>query len=168
MLFQAFLFINLVLDMTQSTKLFLLFLLFNFGGLALGAYLQGSIADNKWYSDLNRAPWTPPGWVFGAAWFIIMLAYSFYLSQLSVTINHRFISLLFAVSWILNVAWSPLFFRFHSVQMALVVLALLFICILVFFLLFGRKMGVRSFLLLPYLVWLGIAFSLNWYVVFKN
>tara|TARA_R110000868_G_scaffold377989_1_gene643369 strand:+ start:629 stop:1093 length:465 start_codon:yes stop_codon:yes gene_type:complete len=154
--------------MNPQLKLFLLFLLFNFGGLALGSYLQGSIANNIWYSELNRAPWTPPGWVFGAAWFIIMLAYSYYLTQLSVAINHRFISILFVFSWILNVAWSPLFFRFHQTQIALVVLGLLLLCILVFFLLFGRKMGVLSFLLLPYLVWLGIAFSLNWYVIFNN
>ncbi|MFT6167224.1 MAG: tryptophan-rich sensory protein [Vicingaceae bacterium] len=154
--------------MNPQLKLFLLFLLFNFGGLVLGSYLQGSIANNTWYSELNRAPWTPPGWVFGAAWFIIMLAYSYYLSQLSVAINLRFISILFVFSWILNVAWSPLFFRFHQTQLALVVLSVLFFCILIFFLLFGRKMGVLSFLLLPYLVWLGIAFSLNWYVIFNN
>ena len=154
--------------MNPQLKLLLLFLLFNFGGLALGSYLQGSIANNTWYAELNRAPWTPPGWVFGAAWFVIMLAYSYYLSQLSVTINHRFISVLFVLSWVLNVAWSPLFFRFHQTQLALLVLALLFLCILTFFLLFGRKMGVLSFLLLPYLVWLGIAFSLNWYVIANN
>lgn len=154
--------------MNPQLKLFLLFLLFNFGGLALGSYLQGSIANNTWYLELNRAPWTPPGWVFGAAWFVIMLAYSYFLSQLSITINHRFISVLFVVSWIMNVAWSPLFFRFHQTQIALVVLAILFLCILTFFLLFGRKMGALSFLLLPYLVWLGIAFSLNWYVISNN
>lgn len=154
--------------MKPPLKFFLLFLLFNFGGLALGSYLQGSIADNEWYASLNRAPWMPPGWAFGAAWFSIMLAYSYYLSQLSVTISHRFISFLFVVSWVFNVAWSPLFFRFHATQFALVVLALLFLCILTFFLLFGRKMRVLSFLLLPYLVWLGIAFSLNWYVIFNN
>ncbi|MDB9964418.1 tryptophan-rich sensory protein [Vicingaceae bacterium] len=154
--------------MKPPLKFFLLFLLFNFGGLALGSYLQGSIADNEWYASLNRAPWMPPGWAFGAAWFSIMLAYSYYLSQLSVTISHRFISFLFVVSWVFNVAWSPLFFRFHATQFALVVLALLFLCILTFFFLFGRKMRVLSFLLLPYLVWLGIAFSLNWYVIFNN
>lgn len=154
--------------MTHPTKLLLLFLLFNFGGLALGSYFQGSIVGNEWYADMNRAPWTPPGWVFGTAWFFIMLAYSFYLTRLSVAINHRLISLLFVVSWVLNVIWSPLFFRFHYIELALVVLALLFFSILTFFLLFGRRMGMFSFLLLPYLVWLGIAFSLNWYVIFKN
>tara|TARA_B110000046_G_scaffold57595_2_gene64428 strand:- start:107165 stop:107629 length:465 start_codon:yes stop_codon:yes gene_type:complete len=154
--------------MNPQLKLFLLFLLFNFGGLALGSNLQGSIASNDWYNELNRASWTPPGWVFGAAWFTIMLVYSFYLTRLSAIIGHRFISLLFVASWVFNVAWSPIFFRFHATQFALVVLALLFICILIFFLLFGRRMGVFSVLLLPYLVWLGIAFSLNWYVIFNN
>ena len=53
-------------------------------------------------------------------------------------------------------------------QFALLVLWLLFASILTFFLFFGRRMGELSFLLLPYLVWLGIAFSLNWFVIFNN
>lgn len=154
--------------MKPQLKLLLLFLLFNFGGLALGAYMQGNILENDWYNSVNRAPWTPPGWVFGAAWTFIMLTYSLYLSKLSVTISHRFISLLFTASWILNVSWSPLFFRFHMTIAGLVVLMMLFLCILTFFILFGRKLKQFSFLLIPYLVWLGIAFSLNWYIIFNN
>jgi len=96
------------------------------------------------------------------------LAYSFYLTRLSLAIQHRFISVLYVISWVLNLVWSPLFFRLHYTSIAIVVLGLLFFSILTFFLLFGRKMGTLSLLLAPYLVWLGIAFSLNWYVIFNN
>lgn len=43
--------------------------------------MGGSPADNDWYTSLNKAPWTPPGWVFGFAWTTIMILYSIYLSR---------------------------------------------------------------------------------------
>ena len=41
------------------------FLFLNFGALALGGLFAGSGAGSNWYAELNKAPWTPPGWVFG-------------------------------------------------------------------------------------------------------
>ena len=49
----------------------LFFLLLNFGALALGGFLMGEGPSSAWYSNLNKAPWTPPGWVFGASWTVI-------------------------------------------------------------------------------------------------
>jgi tryptophan-rich sensory protein len=63
-------------------KQLILFLLINFGGLALGSYFMGDLDKNVWYKSLDKAPWTPPGWVFGAAWFSIMLFYSIFMQQL--------------------------------------------------------------------------------------
>jgi hypothetical protein len=44
----------------------ILFLIINFGALGIGGLLLGNPATNEWYQSLNKAPWTPPGWVFGA------------------------------------------------------------------------------------------------------
>ena len=38
--------------------------------------------QTEWYLNLNKAHWTPPGWVFGAAWTTIMICFSIYLSYL--------------------------------------------------------------------------------------
>ncbi|NDH69532.1 MAG: tryptophan-rich sensory protein, partial [Gammaproteobacteria bacterium] len=44
----------------------LLFFVLNFGALYVGALLMnGSPATNEWYQQLDKAPWTPPGWFFG-------------------------------------------------------------------------------------------------------
>jgi len=48
------------------------FLLLNFGALAVGGFFTGKGVPSYWYSDLIKAPWTPPGWVFGFAWTTIM------------------------------------------------------------------------------------------------
>ncbi|HET6270965.1 MAG TPA: TspO/MBR family protein, partial [Arthrobacter sp.] len=29
---------------------------------------------NGWYASADKAPWTPPNWVFGAAWTALYLA----------------------------------------------------------------------------------------------
>lgn len=154
--------------MKFNFKVFLLFLLFNFGGLAIGAYLQGSIPDNEWYSGLNKAPWTPPGWVFGAAWTLIMILYSVYMPILISSRNSRVISLVFTFSWIFNVLWNPLFFRLNNVGGGLIVLCLLSLCIYFLFINYWKTMRGKSLLLLPYMLWLLIAISLNGYVFLNN
>ena len=58
------------------------FLFLNFGALALGGLFAGSGAGSNWYAELNKAPWTPPGWVFGFAWTTIMLCFSVYMATL--------------------------------------------------------------------------------------
>jgi len=70
--------------MTQmkAFKLVLLFILINFGGLAIGGWLMNNGPSTEWYINLNQAPWTPPGWIFGVAWTSIMICFSVYLAYI--------------------------------------------------------------------------------------
>ena len=61
---------------------FLLFLFLNFAALALGGLFTKDGVASDWYQHLNKAPWTPPGWVFGAAWTFLMICYSVFLTVL--------------------------------------------------------------------------------------
>jgi tryptophan-rich sensory protein len=118
---------------------------------------------------LNKAPWTPPGWVFGFAWTTIMICFSFYMGQL-VTLQpmNTAILVLYALQWLLNVAWNPLFFRYHAVFAAL--LCLVALTVLVGFIAFRNLPALQwqSLLVAPYLVWLCVAVSLNAFIYFKN
>ena len=40
-----------------------LFIVINFGALAIGTWLMNDGPQSEWYSTLNQAPWSPPGWV---------------------------------------------------------------------------------------------------------
>ena len=60
----------------------LAFLTLNFGGLAVGARFTGPGVSSEWYQTLARAPWTPDGWAFGAAWTLIMVTFSIYMARL--------------------------------------------------------------------------------------
>lgn len=95
---------------------FIVFLVINFAALGIGGFFTGSGVTSEWYLNLNKAPWTPPGWVFGAAWTTIMILFSIYLAILWPEIEEkRPLILLFGASWLLNVGWNPLFFHFQDV-----------------------------------------------------
>ena len=149
--------------------LLLLFLVLNFGGLAIGNWFMGDAVTSPWYTNLNKAPWTPPGWVFGAAWTLIMVCFSVYLSYLFSIRKSKFVIAVYTLAVLLNVSWNYFFFNQHVTSIALFVITLLLLVIIYFFISFGDdKLSKLKYLLLPYIIWLCIAVSLNGYVVFNN
>lgn len=148
---------------------FLLFLGLNFAALGIGGYFTGSGVPSEWYQSLAKAPWTPPGWVFGAAWTTIMIAFSVYMAWLmGRSPEVRVLWLFYGFQWILNVTWNPTFFYFHATSLALVLIFSL-TCLLIWgFFRWWPHMGFRSLTLAPYIIWLLIATSLNAYVVWNN
>src|SRR4051812_13176506 len=118
--------------MKFTVKWFLLFLFLNFGALALGSVLMGDPMTNAWYQSANKAPWTPPGWAFGAAWFTIMALFAVCMTLLvGKTANRKQLLSLYAVQWVLNVCWNPVFFRHHMPVAGLLILIALLLVLLV-------------------------------------
>ena len=101
--------------MTPFTKNLIIFLVINFAALGIGGFLMGEGPSSDYYQTVNKAPWTPPGWVFGAAWTTIMICFSIYMAYWTDSENDNTVLALFAVQFILNVGWNPLFFNFHKV-----------------------------------------------------
>ena len=146
-----------------------IFLFLNFGALAIGAIFTGKGVPSDWYVNLNKAPWTPPGWVFGAAWSTIMVCFSIYMAYLwKMDIDMKLLITLYTVQWILNVSWNPVFFYFHQVTLGLVVIVSLTILVTFFLINYWSELGIKSAFILPYVLWLFIATSLNGYILFKN
>lgn len=147
----------------------ILFLIINFGGLYIGNLLMNNGPMSEWYINLNQAPWTPPGWVFGVAWTTIMICLSIYLAYLFDWQKSKLLWLLYAFQVLLNVSWNYVFFNQHMAIFGLVVIVALLIVILYYFLTFrAESLQIMRFLLLPYIIWLCIAISLNLYVVIYN
>lgn len=147
----------------------IIFLIINFVALGLGGLFTGKAVNGDWYLTLNKAPWTPPGWVFGAAWTLIMICYSFYMSYLWGNSNNtKQILILFILQWILNVSWNPIFFYFEQPILGLIVIICLTFLISYFLFNYLLCMSYKSILITPYFLWLLIATSLNAYIVFKN
>ncbi|WP_452220918.1 TspO/MBR family protein [Lacinutrix salivirga] len=149
-------------------KLLLVFLVINFGGLAIGSWLMDNGPMSDWYTNLNKAPWTPPGWVFGVAWTLIMICFSIYLASLFQKAERVQLKLAFAFQVVLNVIWNYVFFNQHLVALGLVVIAALTVVIFTFFFSNFKTVKSKSYLLLPYMIWLLIATSLNGYILLNN
>jgi len=149
----------------------LLFALINFGALGIGGALMGNPLTNNWYQNANKAPWTPPGWVFGAAWTTVMLCFTLFLwiaVRSKVAPQLQLVYTMLAVQWFLNVLWNPVFFRWHQVALGLVIIIALEV-VVGWFMVWGFKnLGITGALIVPYFAWLIIAASLNAWVLVKN
>jgi len=154
--------------MIEKFKYLILFLIINFGGLALGSWLMNNGPNSDWYLNLDKAPWTPPGWVFGAAWTTIMVCFSVYLVFLFTKNFSKKKLILFIIQVLLNVCWNYIFFNQRLVLFALVTITLLTSVIFYLFITYYKEQKRFSFLLLPYMVWLCIATSLNLYILIHN
>ena len=147
----------------------IVFVIINFAALGLGGWLMGEGASSEWYQNLNKAPWTPPGWTFGAAWFTIMVCFGFYMARLwELETNHNYLLLWFVIQWILNVAWNPAFFRFHQPLIGLIIITALTLLVGYVLARYGSKLKGWSLFIAPYFIWLLIATSLNGYIYLKN
>ena len=87
----------------------ILFLLLNFGALAIGSFLMNNGPQTDWYVSLNKAPWTPPGWFFGVAWTTVMVCFSIYLAYLLPLKSSSSFWIVFSIQFVLNVAWNYIF-----------------------------------------------------------
>ena len=147
----------------------ILFLILNFGSIGLGSVMAGKGPRSEWYAGINKAPWTPPGWVFGLSWTVIMICFSIYLAYLwPVVENKKLLVGALILHYILNLAWNPIFFKYHHILVALFVISALTIVIGFFMFYYWADVDFKSLLVAPYLIWLVIATSLNAYVLLNN
>jgi len=152
----------------KQLKLTILFLVINFGGLAIGAWLMGAGPTGDWYTSINKAPWTPPGWVFGAAWTLIMIFFSVYLGKLFTVENTLKTKIAFLIQFLLNVSWNYIVFNQHLVLFGLVTIILLTSLLFIYYFKLSYQVKNYKYLLLPYMIWLYIATSLNLYILVYN
>ena len=147
----------------------IIFLVINFAALGLGSYFTSAAVTAEWYQNLNKAPWTPPGWFFGFAWTSIMICFAVFMAYAwKLNINQNLLIVLFVLQWILNVVWNPVFFKFHQVAFGLFIIVLLTVLMGYFFFAYLPHLKAKTLLVLPYFIWLIIASSLNAYILVKN
>ena len=149
-------------------KRLFIFLVFNFLALAVAGLFTSKGVLSDWYANLNKAPWTPPSWCFGMAWSLIMVCFAFYMAYLLPLVYKKQLLVLYGVQLVLNVLWSPVFFESHLTKIALSILILLTILIGLMMLRYWKFLKAKSLFLLPYLLWLLVAVSLNGVVVWGN
>lgn len=141
--------------------------LFCLGLGMLSGYISKA-GHSVWYANLPKPSFTPPKEAFAPVWTILYLMIGVALSRLWLARHRNKILLwLFAIQFILNLAWSPIFFYFHNIGLALIDLFLIWMC-LIAFVFFSFRDKVMFALFIPYLLWTSLALSLNCVIYFTK
>ncbi len=137
------------------------------------AAVGGTLTDlGPWYQGLKEPPWKPPDYAFGLIWTVI-----FSLAAASGVLAWRadrsqkgryWILGLFAVNGFFNLLWSLVFFKLERPDYALIEVAALWLSIVALIIALYRKSFLSSLMLVPYLIWVGVAAALNYQVVLLN
>ena len=131
----------------------------------LSGRMSNSGFGNPWYDALIKPAIQPPGWAFGVAWSILYVLLGVALAIVLNARGNRYRGVaiaLFAVSFVLNLAWSPLFFAAHQVFAAFFLILFMQAFAIATTFAFGRIRAAAAWLMLPYLLWLSFASILNW------
>lgn len=135
-----------------------------FGAAAIGSMLTAPSLDG-WYAALTKPSYTPPDWLFGPIWSALYLsmAIAAWLVWHAAGFSKAKVALtLFAVQLVLNVCWSAIFFWTHRQGFAFGEIIALWIVILATTVAFRRWSRAAAWLMVPYLLWIAFAATLNY------
>lgn len=141
--------------------------------LMLGGWLT-SFGLGEWYDNLVFPPFQPPPWVFTPAWITIFILLAIATWQITGSQGKaKPVSLTFAMTFygaqlVLNVIWSLLFFTAKRPDFAfgeIIVLDLVLVGMIIFYWRISKTAGLC---LVPYLLWLLFATSINGWIVWNN
>jgi tryptophan-rich sensory protein len=136
---------------------------------ALGGLLTASSVDS-WYPTLQKPAWNPPNAVFGPVWtaLYLMMAAAYFLVWRAPKRSLRPATVLFLTQLGLNLGWSALFFGLRRPDLALPEMVLLLVAIAATAATFRKHSQLAGWLLVPYLLWVSYALSLNVGIVWLN
>lgn len=149
-------------------KAFIVFLIINFGALGIARWMMGNGSETQWHLALNRAPWTPEAWTIPLAWFSVMICFSVYMAFLINKRTTKKVIVLFILQFLLVISYSSLFFNLHMISLSLGSIIILTLIITAFFITYLKDLKWKSLFILPYIIWLVIATSLNLYTFINN
>ena len=131
-------------------------------GNASGLITFGSIKD--WYVKLDHPPGTPPNGIFGPVWVLLfgMMGYALALVLNEESGQNRTVALRwFFIQFILNLAWTPVFFGIHRIDFAFVIIVLMVLAIGLTIKNFAALNRLAGGLMTPYFLWVCYASYLN-------
>ncbi len=120
---------------------------------------------STWYQDIEKPGWTPPNWVFAPVWTLLYLLMG--LSSWLVwqsgwrTTAVRIALMLYGVQLGFNFLWSVIFFGLRSPGWALLEIGILWVLIATMLGWFLQLRRAAGLLIVPYLIWVSYAATLN-------
>ena len=129
-----------------------------------------------WYALADKAPWTPPGWIFGTVWLVLYAAaaVAVWFVWRQQRFSRRASLTTYGALLLLNLAWPLMFFGLYPMMgtaamwLGLLVLGAHAVAATFAVLHFGPISRTAGLLMLPYLSWLVFSASLNLYAAVSN
>tara|TARA_B100000902_G_scaffold357418_1_gene371863 strand:- start:4 stop:471 length:468 start_codon:yes stop_codon:yes gene_type:complete len=147
---------------------FILFLIVTFSASLIGSVTTLNFKE-PWYSLLNKPAFNPPDWIFGPVWTTLYLMMTIAIWLFWHTKNRDMNTVyIYFIHLIFNTTWSIVFFVFHNIELALIVLILLIALIINLILRFRRVKMISAYLMIPYLLWCSYALILNTSLIILN
>ncbi len=140
---------------------FILFLSITFSASLIGGLATINFKE-PWYSVLNKPAFNPPDWIFAPVWttLYLMMTVAVWIFWHTKNKNINTIYIYF-IHLIFNTTWSVVFFVFHNMVLAFIVLIILIALIINLILRFKRVNMLSVYLMIPYLLWCCFALILN-------
>jgi tryptophan-rich sensory protein len=147
---------------------FILFLSITFSASLIGGLATINFKE-PWYSLLNKPVFNPPDWIFAPVWttLYLMMTVAVWIFWHTKNKNINTIYIYF-IHLIFNTTWSVVFFVFHNMVLALIVLIILIALIINLIIRFKRVNMFSVYLMIPYLLWCCFALILNTSLVIIN
>jgi len=125
-----------------------------------------------WYASLSKPTFAPPNWLFAPVWTTLfaLMGISAYLvwSKGTKKKEVRIALVVFGIQLLLNIFWSYLFFGLQNPLYAFFEIIILWSAIALTIFKFYKISKNAALLLLPYIIWVSIAATLNYYIWILN
>lgn len=131
----------------------------------LAGRLSQSGSGNPWFDSLIKPELFPPAALFGIVWTVLYAMMGFALALVGSAWGARGRGVavtIFAIQFLVNLTWSPVFFGMHRITGGLIVIAILDVLVVITLVRFWRIRKLAGALLLPYLAWILFATVLNY------
>ena len=147
---------------------FILFALVTFSASLIGGLATIGFKE-PWYSLLVKPSFNPPDWIFGPVWTTLYLMMTIAIWNFWHNKNRNMNTVyIYFIHLIINTTWSIVFFVFHNMAMALIVLIILIALIINLILRFKPVTMTSVYLMIPYLLWCCFALILNFNLILIN
>ncbi|TRD20687.1 tryptophan-rich sensory protein TspO [Palleronia caenipelagi] len=136
---------------------FFAFFVASAGAASTGAIFQ----PGEWYDRLAKPGFTPPNWVFPVVWTVLYIAMAVAAMRVSLLQGSALAIAAYTAQITFNTLWSPVFFGARRIKAGLIVITLLWLSVAATCLLFLRLDLISGLLFVPYVIWVSIAWALN-------
>jgi benzodiazapine receptor len=146
----------------------LIHILFIAAVLGCGLLIGINNIPGEWYQSLVKPSFNPPNWIFAPVWSVLYVIIGFVGAR--TFLDHRDTTAMrfWVAQMIFNFSWSPLFFGFQEIALALIVIIALLISIVGFIVVSRKQDGLSALLFTPYLAWVAFATLLNASIFLMN